>query len=101
MTHTLQRLYPASADTTITCAACEACCCKLPVVLLPGDDVPDHLIEYHQWSPAMMHRLQDGWCAALNRDTLLCTIYQRRPAICREFAMGGSDCLDARSDSSL
>jgi uncharacterized protein len=84
-------------DTAITCAACEACCCKLQVLLMAGDDVPGHLTDNDQWNTASMRRRSDGWCAALSRDTLLCTIYSRRPMICREFAMGGSDCIDARA----
>jgi Fe-S-cluster containining protein len=44
-----------------------------------------------------MARLADGWCAALDRDTLTCRIYERRPAICREYEMGGSDCLAERA----
>lgn len=84
-------------NTAITCASCEACCCKLQVLLMAGDDVPKHLIEYDQWNTAAMHRLADGWCAALSRDTLLCTIYQRRPAVCREYATGGSDCIIERT----
>ena len=84
-------------DSRVTCTRCAACCCKLQVMLMAGDDVPAHLIEYDQWNSASMRRCSDGGCAALNRDTLLCSIYQRRPAICREFAMGGGDCIDARA----
>lgn len=86
-----------NTDSAVTCAECEACCCKLQVWLMPGDDVPDHLIEYDRWNTATMQRRADGWCAALSRDTLLCTIYQNRPMICREFAMGGSECIDERA----
>jgi uncharacterized protein len=43
-----------------------------------------------------MRRLDDGWCAALDRQTMLCTIYERRPFICREFQAGEYDCLEER-----
>lgn len=43
-----------------------------------------------------MLRLDDGWCAALDRNTLQCTIYNIRPTICRELEMGGEECLDIR-----
>jgi Fe-S-cluster containining protein len=43
-----------------------------------------------------MRSLDDGWCAALDRQTMLCTIYERRPLICREFEVGDSDCLNER-----
>jgi Fe-S-cluster containining protein len=43
-----------------------------------------------------MSRLDDGWCAALDRSTMLCTIYDKRPLICREFEMGSFECLSER-----
>jgi Fe-S-cluster containining protein len=44
-----------------------------------------------------MSRLQDGWCAALDRSTLRCRIYDQRPLVCRELAPGGPDCLAERA----
>jgi Fe-S-cluster containining protein len=46
-----------------------------------------------------MRRLDDGWCAALDRNTMLCTIYEKRPLICREFATGSDECLAERAGS--
>ncbi len=43
-----------------------------------------------------MKRLDDGWCAAVDRVTMLCRIYARRPGVCREFAVGESECLTER-----
>jgi Fe-S-cluster containining protein len=45
-----------------------------------------------------MAKADDGWCAALDRHNMCCSIYPLRPAICREFAMGGEDCRIARAD---
>lgn len=44
-----------------------------------------------------MRQLDDGWCAALDRSTMLCSIYEQRPWICREFEMGGYECLTERA----
>jgi len=44
-----------------------------------------------------MARLEDGWCSALDRNTMLCMIYEKRPWICREFEMGGYECISLRS----
>jgi len=60
------------------------------------DDVPAELVETDRWGGEVMRRLADGWCAALDRNTMLCRIYQRRPGICRAFAVGSSDCLTER-----
>lgn len=60
------------------------------------DDIPQRYTEQDPWGGWIMHRLDDGLCAALDRDTMLCTIYERRPTICRDFAAGDSDCLAER-----
>lgn len=44
-----------------------------------------------------MLRLEDGWCSALDRDTFLCTIYENRPWICREFEVGSYECRTAQA----
>jgi Fe-S-cluster containining protein len=88
------------AGETITCASCRACCCKSEVMLMSEDDIPYRLTEVDPWGGRIMKRLDDGWCAALDRGTMLCRIYERRPTICRDFAVGESDCLAARAELS-
>lgn len=88
-----------TADKTgdvISCSTCKACCCRLEVMLMGEDDIPVELTQQDQWGGWVMARLDDGWCAALERSTLLCTIYQRRPTICRDYQAGDSDCLEER-----
>lgn len=84
-------------DSTITCASCRANCCRLEVMILGDDDVPSALIEVDRWGGQIMARRDDGWCAALDRKTLLCGIYERRPTVCRDFQVGGSDCIAERA----
>jgi Fe-S-cluster containining protein len=86
-----------STDREITCATCKACCCRLEVMLMGDDAPPERFIETDRWGGQVMARLADGLCAALDRDTHLCTIYAQRPTVCRDFAMGGDDCLTERS----
>jgi Fe-S-cluster containining protein len=81
----------------VTCTSCRACCCKLEVMLMGEDDVPLSLVETDRWGGQVMKRLGDGWCAALDRATMLCRIYEQRPAICRDYQLGGTDCLSERS----
>ncbi|NVZ10982.1 YkgJ family cysteine cluster protein [Allochromatium humboldtianum] len=83
-------------ELRITCDDCAAACCKLEVVCLTETGVPRHFTTRDAWGAITMDRLDDGWCAALDRDTLLCRIYDRRPLLCREFEMGGPDCLAER-----
>ena len=60
------------------------------------DDIPFELTEQDRWGGWIMARLADGWCKALDRNTMLCTIYQRRPTICRDYQAGDSDCINER-----
>ena len=87
----------AQDGAAITCASCKACCCRLEVMLMGEDEVPPESTQVDRWGGQVMARLDDGWCAALNRATMLCGIYERRPAICREYQVGGSDCVAERS----
>lgn len=80
----------------IHCNTCRANCCKLEVILMGEDDIPDQFTQVDRWGGHVMARLDDGWCAALNRDTMLCRIYERRPGVCRDYEMGGGDCLIER-----
>jgi Fe-S-cluster containining protein len=67
-------------------------------MLLGGDDdVPEALTRQDPWGGWIMHRLEDGWCAALDRRTMLCTIYEQRPFICRDYQAGDYDCLKQRA----
>ena len=84
-------------SSAVTCANCQACCCRLEVLLMGDDDIPLRLTVEDQWGGWVMRRLGDGWCAALDRNTMSCTIYERRPGVCRDYPMGGSDCLVERS----
>lgn len=81
----------------ISCGNCQACCCRLEVMLIGDDGIPEEFTSQDQWGGWVMRRLDDGWCAALDRSTMRCTIYQQRPAICRDYEMGESDCLEQRS----
>lgn len=65
-------------------------------MLITDTGVPDRYIDIDAWGGQVMARLSDGWCAALDRETLMCKIYDRRPLICREFAMGESECIAER-----
>ena len=88
-------------DVEVSCANCEACCCRLEVLLITDTGVPEQFIEIDKWGGMTMARLDDGWCSALDRYTMLCTIYDKRPWVCREFEMGGYDCISERNRPSL
>ncbi len=86
------------SSTEISCSNCQACCCRLEVMIITDTGVPEQHIAFDQWGGETMLRLADGWCSALDRETFMCTIYENRPWICREFEMGSYECRDERSD---
>ena len=65
-------------------------------MLITATGVPERYTETDVGRRRTMERLDDGWCAALNRDTLMRRIYEQRPLICREFAMGKDECVGER-----
>ena len=75
------------SETEITCSTCQAACCQLEVMLITETGVPEQHISVDKWGGETMLRLEDGWCSAVDRDTFMCTIYEKRPLICREFEM--------------
>ena len=84
-------------DTEVTCASCQACCCRLQVMLITETGVPENLIAKDKTGVEFMAQGEDGWCAALDRKTMKCTIYEVRPWVCREFEAGDYECLDERA----
>ena len=84
-------------DIEVTCSNCKACCCRQQAMLFDDFEVPDYLTEVDARGVRSMARLGDGWCAALDRETMSCAIYEQRPWICREFEMGEDECLSARA----
>ena len=88
----------AANEPDASCANCTACCCRLEVILMGNDDVPSRFVAEDAWGGSVMHRLDDGWCAALDRNTMRCTIYERRPGVCRDYLMGGLECIAERRE---
>src|SRR5690606_22647062 len=80
-------IVSASPSPAIHCSNCEAVCCRLTVVVMPGDDVPAYMVERNENGPDVMARAEDGWCVALDRSNMRCGIYQTRPDVCRRFVM--------------
>ncbi len=82
----------------VTCSNCQACCCRLEAMIISDTGVPEQFIDVDEHGGESMLRLDDGWCSALDRDTLMCTIYDNRPWVCREFEMGSYECIEERKD---
>jgi Fe-S-cluster containining protein len=66
-------------------------------MLITDTGVPEHFIEIDKWGGRIMARLDDGWCSALDRNTMTCTIYDKRPWICRDLKVGEYECMSERA----
>lgn len=66
--------------------------------MLGDTRVPNHFVVLDAWGAEVMERLDDGWCIALDRQRLRCSIYAMRPQLCRDVVMGGAECLAARAE---
>lgn len=91
-----QKITDAAPAARVTCETCAASCCRLEVWCLTDTGVPGHLTVVDPFGRTLMDRLDDGWCAALDRNTLLCRIYAQRPLVCRELEVGSPECLAER-----
>lgn len=79
-------------DPRVSCTHCDAVCCRLTVVLLPGDNVPEQFIVRGDNGTDTLAHAADGWCVAMDREHMRCGIYAQRPSICRKFTMGAGYC---------
>ena len=91
---------PATLPDTapLHCDACDAVCCRLTVVLQPGDRVAGHFTTHTDTGLHVMARDEEGWCVALDGARMCCSIYDSRPEVCRRFAMAGPYCREVRAD---
>lgn len=87
----------------ISCSTCQALCCRLEVRLIDDSDdqVPIEFVEKIDGFYLAMKQGTDGRCLALNRQTMLCSIYENRPYLCREYQVGDFDCLAERESLTL
>lgn len=81
-------------DDLPACAGCGKCCHLLVELDAQVDDVPEELVVEHS-GVRCMDQQGDGACVALDPATQLCTIYERRPQVCRDFKRGESLCRRA------
>ena len=104
------RLVPAVNPTPAECRACGACCFSLSptFVRVDGDDWaglgPDAGRVAHFIGHRAYMRMSDSHCAALdvNRGPdgtadFFCTIYDRRPKVCRDLTRGSPECAGERT----
>ena len=78
-------------DDLPACAGCGRCCHQTVELADGVDHVPEAFVVEHDGVRCLEQR-GDGACVALHPVTRLCTIYDTRPRICREFDRGSDLC---------
>lgn len=63
---------------------CHARCCSFSVTLT-AQDLEEGGIAWNLKEPYMLRREPHGYCTHIDHETGGCSIYDRRPAVCREF----------------
>lgn len=90
----------------IDCAGCGVCCTYMrtpPFIVNEIDRIPENLqreVLKAVYEPLTV-RPDDSPCLWFDRITRQCKHYDLRPAICREFEVGGTDCLRVRAERSV
>ncbi len=83
---------PDVPDAVVDCQACldrcRARCCTL-VFALTREEAARGDIAWNRARPCFIARDPDGYCPHLDRDSLACTVWDRRPLRCRRY-----DCRD-------
>ena len=85
---------PDAHDDLPPCTSCGKCCHLLVELAPSGDDVPEEFVVEHA-GVRCMNQHGNGACVALDPATQLCTIYERRPQVCRDFSRGSALCRRA------
>lgn len=101
------RAFPgATAETTFDCTACGACCYDNKVVLDEEDvarfraggraDLLKRTTKKGVLRLLPLVRSKEKPCVHLQRN--MCTVYEVRPNMCRDFPAGTEQCLTSRED---
>jgi hypothetical protein len=69
---------------------CKARCCAMSFELTE-QDLDEGAVRWELLEPYVIRHEKDGYCTHLDRATSGCTIYDKRPAVCRSF-----DCREDR-----
>lgn len=76
------------------CLGCGRCC-RFSIPVDDGEDVPEELL-VEQRGQKYMRTVENSYCVALDPVQRRCTIYAKRPTVCRQYAVGGQPCLKMR-----
>ena len=65
---------------------CRGACCILYNVYLTAEEVTSGEYRWDLAHPYRLQRAPSGHCTYLDRESLKCTIWERRPSVCRQYS---------------
>lgn len=77
----------------MNCAACRGACCETIIVPLSGDDDTNRWAGLHGVHVNGSRVALNCRCSALTAEGA-CSIYEKRPELCRSYLAGGQACLE-------
>ena len=91
----------------VPCDMCGACCRTFPVLVSIGDALREpriraEAVQVEEWQrnaewENRLHPLPFLRGCAFLADDNRCSVYETRPAVCRRFEAGTSECSEARA----
>ena len=85
---------------TFGCRRC-GCCCRIGFLVEIGsqDNVPEHLTTTYFEDGKEIKAMKGAKdvCVAFDEESERCTIYDKRPIVCKEFVPNNSSCKIARA----
>lgn len=91
-------------DVSLICQSCGVCCSNGWNIHFPKEDnnIPKELTEESDLLYLNKMKSINGRCCALEGEVgkkVICTIYDKRPQICRAFEYGSEACLKIKISS--
>lgn len=89
-TNSLPKDFPSVEEVVVDCEGgkrqgCRAKCCSFWFGLTP-EEVKEGVVKFDPKMPYVILKGDDGYCVHLNRETLKCEIWDKRPQACREYS---------------
>jgi Fe-S-cluster containining protein len=67
---------------------CKAVCCRLQFAL-SVEEIESGRMKWDLGRPYYNRRASDGYCHQIDREKLCCSVYWKRPSVCRKYSCAG------------
>jgi Fe-S-cluster containining protein len=89
---------PATVDCDARIHVCKAVCCRLKFPLSTAE-IEEAIVKWDIGHPYLIRHESDGYCTHNDRSAHGCTVYERRPTVCRTYSCVGDKRIWADFDA--